>query len=500
MNTNDNIFLYIITYPFIWIYNQIEYLFYVHIYPIWTGKPVALGWNPKFVKEELHGLWKPSTPIDIPYKEYIKMANQDLMEYGLERTKSGHLRRIAHPQMYYANPDEVSKWGDMAWKCYLRDLAITEKEYIAERTLDPRNATLYYNKVSVGEFDLLSYNIQMDVTLFGSYKIDVVECLLTVIFFLTLLLLYVVFYQLFKLNIQLKEIHEVLDENEIVILKKELTAKVMHDAWREGGHISNKFDLGIELDYCTYEGTLISFELSLIMFFFYFIKRVYDIFHYYVYLFYMANIELFTYCFFYFFLFLSLFYWFKWKQEKKHAIHRWVEIDYYFSHFLNHYFRTLSWLNLYKLVDDAPIFYYVLIYTLAMIWVYFACDSCDYFMGWNQEYRIDIYNKETNMHFWWPRVLMNQTWYHFYIVLVKPWHVRFVYVILFFLLPVVGLYLFLIYYQNKYHVYINNNYFFWNSKRYTIDEIKEQWQQDRKYNYIEEEKEKNNKGGGLIIL
>lgn len=301
MNINDNIFLYIITYPFIWIYNQIEYVFYVYIYPIWTGKPVALGWNPKFVKEELHGLWKPSTPIDIPYKEYIKMANQDLMEYGLERTKSGHLRRMAHPQMYYANPEEVSKWGDMAWKCYLRDLAITEKEYIAERTLHPRDAIMYYNKITVGEFDLLSYNIQMKITLFGIYSVDIIECLLTIIFFLVLFLLYVVFYQLFKLKLQIEEIHEVLEENEITLFKKELTAKTMHDAWREGGHISNKFDLGIELDYCTYEGTLISFELSLIMFFFYFLKKVYDFLYYYVYLFYVVNMELFTYCFFYLF-------------------------------------------------------------------------------------------------------------------------------------------------------------------------------------------------------
>jgi len=65
LKINDNIFLYIITYPFIWISDQIEYIFYVYIYPLWTGRPVALGWNPKFVKEELHGLWKPSTPIDI---------------------------------------------------------------------------------------------------------------------------------------------------------------------------------------------------------------------------------------------------------------------------------------------------------------------------------------------------------------------------------------------------------------------------------------------------
>lgn len=501
MKINDNIFLYIITYPFIWISDQIEYIFYVYIYPLWTGRPVALGWNPKFVKEELHGLWKPSTPIDIPYKEYIKMANQDLMEYGLEKTKSGHLRRIAHPQMYYANPDEVAKWGDMAWKCYLRDLAITEKEFIAARTLDPRNVILYYDKLIFKNNEIASYNIQMDITLFGIYKIDIIEILVSIIFFLLLTLLYVVFYQLYKLHIQLEEIQTIITDNGLDIVKKEdLSAQMMHNAWREGKYISNRFDLGIELDYCTYEGTLIGFELAILMCFFYFIKKLFDIVHYYIYLFYIMNTELCTYCFFYLFLIISLYYWFRWKREEKRAIHRWVEIDYYFSHFLNHYFRTLAWLNLYKLVEDAPIFYYVLIYTVAMVWTYFACDSCDYFMGWDQEYRIDIYNKETNMHFWWPRVLMNQTWYHFYVTLIKPWHTRIIYLFLFFLLPVVSIYLFCMYYQNKLHVYINNHYFFWNSKRYTIDEIKKQWQEDRKHNYIEEEREKNNKGGGLIIL
>ncbi len=62
------------------------------------------------------------------------------------------------------------------------------------------------------------------------------------------------------------------------------------------------------------------------------------------------------------------------------------------------------------------------------------------------------------------------------------------------------MYLSIIYYQNKIHVYINNKYFFWNSKRYNIDEIKEQWKKDKVHNYVEAEKEKNNRGGGLIIL
>jgi len=135
-----------------------------------------------------------------------------------------------------------------------------------------------------------------------------------------------------------------------------------------------------------------------------------------------------------------------------------------------------------------------------MIWVYFACDSCDYFMGWNQEYRIDIYNNQTTMHMWWPRVLMNQTWHHFIITLVKPWHLRIVYLILFFWLPFLAILLTLMYYQNKIHVYINNKFFFWNSKRYTFDEIEEQWRQDRKYNYVQAENEKNSRGFGLTIL
>lgn len=502
MNNNDNFFLYIITYPFIWIYNQIEYVFYVYIYPLWTGKPVALGWNPKFVKEELHGLWKPSVPIDIPYNKFIKMANEELMEYGLERTKTGHLRRIAHPQMYYANPEEVVKWGDMAWKCHLRDLAITEKEYIEKITLNPKDSILYYNNIQFNNRDVLSYNIQMKINFFNYTNIDLLEILLSIIFFLFLFLCYFIFYHLYKLHLKLERAEFILNENGLSLFTKEeeMSAMEMHNAWRESSRISKKFDLGIEIDNSLYEGSLIGLELFIIMFCVYLFKQAYNFLYIYVYKFYMVNMELFTYMFVYLFAFLSIYYWFKWKHEEKKAIHRWVEIDYYFSHFLNHYFRTLSWLNLYKLVDDAPIFYYVLIYTLTMIWVYFACDSCDYFMGWNQEYRIDIYNRQTNMHFWWPRVLMNQTWHHFYITLLKPWHKRVVYLFLFFFLPLLAVYLFIIYYQNKIHVYINNKFFFWNSRRYTIDEIKEQWEKDKKHNYIEAENEKNNKERGLIIL
>lgn len=135
-----------------------------------------------------------------------------------------------------------------------------------------------------------------------------------------------------------------------------------------------------------------------------------------------------------------------------------------------------------------------------MIWIYLACDSCDYFMGWDQEYRIDIYNRQTNMHFWWPRILMNQTWHHGIITLMKPIHTKVAYLVLFFLLPILALYFFIVKLQNKIHVYINNKFFFWNSERYTIDQIEDQWQKDREYNYKKEQEEKNNKGGGLIIL
>ena len=63
-----------------------------------------------------------------------------------------------------------------------------------------------------------------------------------------------------------------------------------------------------------------------------------------------------------------------------------------------------------------------------------------------------------------------------------------------------AIYLIIVKIQNKVHVYLNNKYFFWNSERYTIDQIKDQWKKDREHNYVEEQKEKNNKGGGLIIL
>jgi len=498
---NESLFN-IVTYPFVWIYHQLEYIFYLYIYPIWTGKPVAEGWNPKFVRENLHGTWKPSVSIDIPYDKCINMSNEALVEYGVEKTSNGHLRRFLHPQLYYANPKEYTKWGDAAWKNHLRDLELEKQELVAKLTLDPLNSVLYNNKLNLLNKEILSYNIQMKINFFGYDNIDLIEILFSIIFLFILVLGYFIFYHMYKLHLKLERAEYILNENGLSLFEsdEERSAMDMHNAWYESSHISKRFDIGIELNYCAIEGTLIGFELFLIMFFVYCCKLAFSFLYTYIYLFYVVNMELFTYMFVYIFAFLSIYYWFKWKREIKKSIHKWVEIDYYFSHFLNHYFRTLCWLNVFKLVDDAPIFWYVVVYTLAMIWIYFACDSCDYFMGWNQEYRIDIYNKQTKMHFWWPRVLMNQTWHHFYIVLLKPWHKRIVYLILFIFLPILALCLFLIRSQNKIHVFINNKFFFWNSKRYTFNEIEEQWKMDRKYNYIEMENEKNNKERGLIIL
>ena len=394
--------------------------------------------------------------------------------------------------------------NELATKSYYGNIAFKEEEYRKQITLDPFNVITYYNNIKWNNKELLSWNIQMKVKFLWFENINVIELLCSIIFFLCLTLLYFIFYHLYKLDLKLKKAEFLLNEQGIYLYNNEndISGKEMQDSWREGGKISKTFDLGIEIDYCLYEGSLISFELLVLMFFGYIYFLFYSFCHTYIYTFYIVNEELFTYVFVYLFFFMSIYYWFKMKYEEKKAIHRWVEIDYYFSHFLNHYFRTLSWLNLYKLVDDAPIYAYVILYTLSMTWIYFVCDSKDYFMGWNQEYRIDIYKRQTKvrMHFWWPRILMNQTWYHFYITLMKPLHKKICYVFLFFFLPFLSIFLFLVYYQNKIHVYINNKYFFWNSKKYTIDEIKEQWKKDRVHNFIEEKRERDSKGRGLIIL
>jgi len=493
---------YYVTYPFVWIYQQLHYLTYMYILPIFTGKPLAEGWNPKIVREQLHGSWDPSIPLEVNYDECMQMAPFELKAIGLEKTPGGHLRRMIHPQMYYANPHKALKWDEESWKKYQVEVDLGKQDYIEKITLDPTKAILYYNEIKYGDKELLAYNIQMQIKFFGYDNIDIIEILLTIIFFLVLTLLYFIFYHLYKLHLKVERAEFILNENglSMFLTPEEFSANEMHNAWNEGSRISNNFDLGIELNYCWTTGNIIAFEFFLVMLFAYICKIVYGFLYVYVYLFYVVNMELFTYIFIYLFAFLSIFYYFKWKYEIKKCIHKWVEIDYYYSHFLNHYFRTLCWLNIYKFADDAPIAAYVIVYTLTMIWVYFACDSCDYFMGWNQEYRIDIYNNQTTMHMWWPRVLMNQTWHHFIITLVKPWHLRIVYLILFFWLPFLAILLTLMYYQNKIHVYINNKFFFWNSKRYTFDEIEEQWRQDRKYNYVQAENEKNSRGFGLTIL
>lgn len=525
---SENILWYIITYPFVWMYEQLEYIFYVYIYPLYTGLPVANGWNPKYVKAraKLNLVWNPSSPIDIPYSDFLHMDNNYLRRHGFEITKSGQLRRIASPQMYYANPEEALKWGDLAWKCHLKNIEDNFEDYKKELTLDPFECVLYADHISLFGHDILSYNIQSKTFLFQKYEIDAIDALLSIIFILCTIIMYIVFYHLKKLTFKVKILQHFIitgmneeeydhdartlkdmkkEEREIILAKRRfakerikqyndnISAKEMNDAWSEASTTSPKFYIGLEIDYCFYEFSCISLELSIIMSLYLLFNKIYALLHYYIYMFYIMNMEFFTYVFVYLFGLLSIFFWFKLKNDIRKATHRWVERDYYFSHFLNHFFRTLCWLNLYKLVYDVDIFWYVFFYSLAMIWVYFGCDSCDYFMGWNQDYRIDIYNNQTKFHMWWPRELMNQTWHHFYITLMKPIHTILLYIILFITLPFVGIFLKWVYYQNKIHVYINNKFFFWNSKKYTIDEIKNQWNKDRVINYIKEEEAKNNR-------
>ncbi len=505
MNSNHNIFYYIFIYPFIWIYEQLEYVIYVHIYPFFTGKSVAQGWNPKFVREHNPNNWNPSVPLEIPYDDYINLPGEVLLNYGIEKGKSGRLYRVYSPQIFYPNPKKAYALGKDAEKYYKENELFLQEEYKKKITLDPldKNNFFFYNNVKLNDIELLSYNIQYNFKLFSTLSINIIEVLFSIIFLLFILLVYFIFYHLYKLNIKLKKAEELLMENglSMEVPAEEMSAKEMNDAWREGSNLDEDFDVGIEIDYCLYESSLIGLELLILMFSFYFSFYIYNIFYsffeYYIIGFYNNNVELCTYVFSYLFFFLSIFFWLKYKYEKKKAIHRWVEIDYYFSYFLSHYFRTLCWLNVYKLITDAPLFVYIIIYTLSMLLVYLACDSCDLFMGWNQEYRIDVFYKKTNMHFWWPRELMNQVWYHLIVTILKPIHTKIIYIFLFFLLPLLSVYFYIVNIVNKIHVFLNNNYFFWNSKRYTIDEIKEQWRKDKKHNYKEQQ---NKKGGGLIIL
>ena len=505
MNSNHNIFYYIFIYPFIWIYEQLEYVLYVHIYPYLTGKSVAQGWNPKFVKEQNPNNWNPSVPLEIPYDDFIKLPGEVLLDYGIEKGKTGRLYRVYSPQIFYPNPEKAYGLSKEAEKYYKENELFVQEEYKKKITLNPldKNNVFYYNEFKWNDFDLLFYNIQANVKVLNLFSINIIELLFSFIFFLFILLIYFIFYHLYKINLKLKKAEELLIDNglHLSVPEEEMSANEMNNLWRESQYLDEDFDVGIEIDYCLYESSLVGLELLILMSTFYFGFYIYDIFStffsYYIIDFYNHNTELITYVFSYLFFFLSIFFWLKYKYEKRKSIHRWVEIDYYFSYFLSHYFRTLCWLNVYKLITDAPLFYYILVYTLCMLLVYLACDSCDLFMGWNQEYRIDVFYKKTNMHFWWPRELMNQVWHHLIITILKPIHIKLLYVFLLFLLPLLSLYFYIVSIFNKLHVYINNKYFFWNSKRYTIDEIKEQWKKDRKHNYKEEQ---NKKGGGLIIL
>jgi len=184
MKHDHGIFYYIFVYPFIWIYQQLEYIFYVYIYPFFSGVPVVQGWDPKFVRDNKIGPWMPSAPIDINYKVFKQMTNQDLMDIGMEKTKAGYLRRMATPQMYYADPDKAYVLGEQAKKYYDKIVAEKEEEYLKKITLDPLSTEniKYFKDIKFNDIELLSYNVQMNIKLLSTYSIDIVELFFSIFF------------------------------------------------------------------------------------------------------------------------------------------------------------------------------------------------------------------------------------------------------------------------------------------------------------------------------
>jgi hypothetical protein len=485
------------------LYLDAEYKFWVKVVPVLTGKPVMQGWDPQFVRKHKFSIWNPYSPREISYYKFKYLHNQYLNDYGLERSKEGVVRRLISPQMIYADPRRAHQWGPEALQYYLKNRREYIDELRQELTLNPfaKSNSIYYKNVKWNDMEILSYNIQSHMKFFN-YNIDAIEVLLTIIFFLVLILFYFIFYHLYKLNLRLKEAEYLLNEHGLMKSEEELSAQEMQDAWREGGHTSEAFDLGIEMDYCLYEGSLVGFELFIIMA----LSKIHLVFIYVytkIYNFYFYNMELFTYIFFYIFTFLSIYYWIRYRIDKRNAFYKWIMIDYHFTQLMSHLCRTFAWVHLYKLMSGVDIYFFIIVYMVAISGIYLACDACDYFMGWNQEYRRDIYYKHTGikyMHWYWPRILMNQTWQHFISVLVKGFHKWVIYSIFAFILPCLALYNFIEYIENKLHAYISNKFFFWNRRKYTIEEVKEQWLKDKVHNYIVTEKEKRNQRRGLIIL
>jgi len=530
---------YLIVYP---LYYVIKYLIiipikwmityflagYVELVCFFHGERKVLGWDPIFVKAN-NITWGFHTPVTLPlpYHEFKAEKGGLKYKYGYSVSENGALYRNVSPQMIYADPKHTYATSKQSINGYYDYLQYKKQLLI----LDPDEVVFYHKIIKWYDFEVIKWNIQMDISFLGITKIDFLMILFSIIFILFSAILYYVHYHIRRYQILLKRVEYFLEDNDINILIKyrdlrlydepneiceeelELpppslpSSEFMNRQWHETHmHPFNDFPAGEEihgffLRFWSYLADLCYIIIAYIVWSF-----IYKQYRYYIHDFYCYNEILFSYLFIIMSFFICVYHYFKKEMETKIFLYQWEDIDWNTCDLYIYYYKGIIFINIVKLLylNEAPYIYAahltVISWTIATLYIYFEWDELDRFMGWDQSYRRDVYENERREfdHWWYPRLLMNQGSWHWYMIVCRPWHFRFVLWIMPFVLIVFIIWVVILKFTNRIHVYIHNKFFWWNTPRFTIDEIQAQWKQDRVHNYVYYERHKH--GGWLIIL
>ena len=493
-------------------YSQVgifEMYYWNIIKPYLTNKPVCWGHLPQ--ARSLFGWdrWNPkmSNHLDPQEIEYLKtLDSQELRKKGFDLTWSltkpierRRLMKITTPQMIYKNPKYIHYSPEQKWwlkKSY--DL------YFPSNHSNHKNNFLYFY-----EWDpFLYFHVISNVKFYGTPINFLFYLFISLIFmFFFILILFRRIrkdqYKIWNLREQLKNERGYTEDYE------SLTAYQMMERWTPS--IKNSYWLKF---WCfSTEYTILVLTFCGLDYFLY--KMIY-----YIVLFY-CTFEL-TCTIFFLLIFFILFCIFfkKWRKDKlsarrehryyDHPFSGWLcsyfasmcfsqivklyakfsfsredywsyeevwrfEHDRDYESSLGHWFKIMDWIN-YEFHMD--IWSLVVGINLIFIAWYFAVEHEDFFMGWEQEFTKKMYDQQKWVHrnFWNVR--------HSHLRMMKFKFYKFILrLVLIALIPVYLIFPLLkkiFFYINYSYTKFHNRFFWWKDKKYTFEEIKNQWEKDKK--------------------
>lgn len=530
--------------PWNFVYFYWSGVYYKYIIPYLFNQPVLLGYDQRrlFHKYYVPDLWwAPHVTANddfnflVNYGKKNRRTRLEIEVFGYHqlvfpmtradrRRRIFTLRKLSYPQLVHNHPRTQRRFVRIFvgnWR------KLQKEERRKQVALDPNDNTIvaYKKTFKFLNFELLRYNIQMEIKLFNLFTIDLIElCCLFIVSLICLLVLAIKYYKSKGYNlvinaakqIERREIEEeekpgVFLDYDHFLSKKEAGFKYDEEYGNYKGRdmtklsfleyymrnsrevfVGNKFHYGLTLRTLSIEIAQIGMYLFVIgtlgLIFNYFL----GLYMYYIHNFYLLNEYFFTYIFFYVFSISSYIFW------KLHLRYEWLgfrrgeEYDYTTYRMFSHMCRVLGLLNFVKLVNDVDIHVYVILYLSAIVYMYFGCDSCDWFQGWNQPYSLDVrwwikngtnpYEARRGI---WFRDEYNRTWEQFIYVICMPVHYFIVRWVMLFFTPIyLFFYLPIFYGVNEKYIRIRNYLLFWKPPKYTIKELDMIWRRDFYLNCI----------------